>query len=121
MRNLVAKRIGILRKERMLQQKELSKILRIDPASLSRYEKGIVIPPLDVMVKLCDFFGVSIDWMVGNMDMGQTDYSLAERINTMSKRIRDDEIRDEFYKYLLKQADFTADAFVSLERYLKEK
>lgn len=123
MKTLVAKRIKQLREGRGLRQKTLCKILKIDQATLSRYENAAAEPPLDTLIKLSAFFNVSVDWLIGNTDtdLEPRDYILAERISVMSKRIERNGTREEYYKYLQKQASLTADVFVSLERHLKKK
>lgn len=32
---------------------------------LSRYERGSFAPPIDTLIKLADFYGVTLDWLAG--------------------------------------------------------
>lgn len=42
----IGKRIVALREERKLSQKELAEMIPVAPATLSRWENGLVTPPL---------------------------------------------------------------------------
>lgn len=50
-----------------LNQKELSKNIGINQSQISRYLKGI-LPDVKTIVKICDFFGCSIDFITGLSD-----------------------------------------------------
>ena len=54
-----------LRKEKGIGQVEISKALDIGQSSYSRYESGNSDIPTDVLKKLSDYFGVSIDTILG--------------------------------------------------------
>ena len=65
----LGKRIADLRKNAELSQTELAKKIDISYTQMSRYEIKGVQPPADVLKKLADVFGVSIDYMVsGNSE-----------------------------------------------------
>lgn len=57
--------IRTLRLERRETIKELAAALGISATTLSRYEHGKFEPSLDVIVKMADHFGVSVDYMLG--------------------------------------------------------
>ncbi|WP_195543649.1 helix-turn-helix domain-containing protein [Massiliimalia timonensis] len=59
-------RIKGLREDRDLKQNEVAKILNILPKSLSNYELDVYEPPIDVIIKLANFYGVNIDYLLGN-------------------------------------------------------
>lgn len=61
-------RLKALRKNLKLTQKDLSKILNLDPSSISKYESGAATPSPDVLVKISNFFGVTTDYLLGNTD-----------------------------------------------------
>ena len=50
-----------LRRERKITQKNLAEILHISQTSVSKYETGEAVPDLELIVKMADFFGVSLD------------------------------------------------------------
>ncbi len=61
-------RLKELRKENSLTQKQLAQKLLLTQASLSDWEIGKVQPSIEVLIKLADFFEVSIDFLVGRSD-----------------------------------------------------
>lgn len=58
-------RIKELREERHILQKELGDALGIAQNTLSQYETGRREPDLDTTQKIADFFGVSVDYLLG--------------------------------------------------------
>ncbi|WP_058301287.1 helix-turn-helix domain-containing protein [Gorillibacterium timonense] len=58
-------RIARLRAEKELTQGELAEKVSISRASLSHYENDRREPDLDVLAKLADFFGVTLDFLMG--------------------------------------------------------
>ena len=57
-------RIRLLRKENNLTQQALAEKINISHPQLVRYETKDVQPPADVLKKLANTFGVSIDYLV---------------------------------------------------------
>jgi len=60
----LGKRIQELRKEAGLTQQELAKKINISHPQIVRYEIKNVQPPADVLKRIADVFGVSIDFVV---------------------------------------------------------
>ena len=60
----LAKKIVQLRKERNLTQKELASIVGVHFSHMSRYERGISLPSVDVVKKLAQMFHVSADYLL---------------------------------------------------------
>lgn len=58
------KNLTSLRKSKAMTQKEIAKILNIAYQTYNNYENDKAIPPLDNLIKLADFFNVSIDYLV---------------------------------------------------------
>ena len=56
--------IKSLRRERKITQKNLAEVLHISQTSISKYERGEAFPDLETVVKMADFFGVSLDEFV---------------------------------------------------------
>ncbi|MCM1127049.1 MAG: helix-turn-helix transcriptional regulator [Lachnospiraceae bacterium] len=48
--------------------KELSSILGLHRDVYSRYERGVRDFPIDILIKLADFYGCSIDYLVGRSE-----------------------------------------------------
>ncbi|MDY8022907.1 helix-turn-helix transcriptional regulator [Paenibacillus polymyxa] len=58
-------RIAELREHKGLKQEELAQSLGITRAALSHYEKNRRKPDFEILTKLADIFGVTIDYLVG--------------------------------------------------------
>ena len=61
-------RIRDLRNDRGLTQEQIAKILNVKQNTYCQYEIGVVNYPLDVVVKLAEYYNVSIDYLVGLTD-----------------------------------------------------
>ncbi|HIW85521.1 MAG TPA: helix-turn-helix domain-containing protein [Candidatus Eubacterium faecipullorum] len=58
-------RIRDLREDHDLKQKELAAYLSVDQRTYSDYENGRINVPVDIMIKIADYYGVSLDYLVG--------------------------------------------------------
>lgn len=58
-------RIRDLREDADLTQKQVADVLLCDQSLYSKYERGERPLPLELAVKLADFYGVSLDYLVG--------------------------------------------------------
>ena len=54
-----------LRKENKKSQDEVAKFLNLNQTSYGRYELGTSEPTIDTLCKLADYYGVSLDYLVG--------------------------------------------------------
>ena len=58
-------RIRNLRIDRGLTQKQVAEYLNIKQNTYSQYEIGVLNYPVDVVVKLADYYNVSTDYLLG--------------------------------------------------------
>lgn len=63
--NQLSKKMKLLRSERGIKQKELAMSLNCSIAAVSGYENGRSDPGLDTMIRIADFYNVSIDYLLG--------------------------------------------------------
>ena len=61
-------RIKDLREDRDLRQVDLANATGIDQRTISNYESGKTNPDSDALIRMADFFHVSIDYLVGRTD-----------------------------------------------------
>lgn len=54
-----------LRRRKSLSQRQAAAELGISQALLSHYENGLREPKLDFLVKVCDYYDVSADYLLG--------------------------------------------------------
>ena len=78
-------RIRDLREDRDLKQTDVAKATGIDQRTISNYENGKTIPDAYALVRLADFFGVSIDYLLGRVDM---DLYTEKRRNALIENIQ---------------------------------
>lgn len=62
-------RIAELRKEKNYSQKYLAFKLGISQKTVSGYENGHNRPNIDILIKMSEIFGTSIDYIVGNSNI----------------------------------------------------
>ncbi len=58
-------RIRNLREDRDLTQQQIASQLLISQRTYSRYENGDRAIPIDILVEICNFHGVSVDYILG--------------------------------------------------------
>ena len=61
-------RIIELKSSKDLLQKDIAVAIGVTPRNYQRYEKGEQQPTLPIVVKLADYFNVSLDYLVGRSD-----------------------------------------------------
>lgn len=61
-------RIRDLREDRDLAQKKVAEYLQVHQTTYSDYELGKLNVPVSVLHKLADFYGVSVDYLLGRTD-----------------------------------------------------
>ena len=61
-------RIQDLRTDADLSQKQLSEILHISQRSYSHYETGSRNIPVEMLIRLANYYDISVDYLVGRTD-----------------------------------------------------
>ena len=61
-------RLKELRKQKQITQIALQMQTGIEQALISKYENGERVPPTDVLIRLADFYQVSMDYIMGRTD-----------------------------------------------------
>jgi len=62
-------RLRDLREDKDLNQATVAKMLNIHQTTYSDYELGNLNIPVNVLIKLADFYNTSIDYLVGRVDV----------------------------------------------------
>ena len=65
----MALRIRDLREDKDLKQKEIADYLICDQSLYSKYERGERPLPLEYAEKLADYYGVSVDYLLGRTNV----------------------------------------------------
>ena len=78
-------RIKDLREDMDLRQSDLAAATGIDQRTISNYETGKTAPDAYALIKLADFFNVSIDYLVGRR---KKDLSFRPQKNALIEEIQ---------------------------------
>ena len=60
----ISKNLIMLRKNKKLTQKDVAREFNYSDKAVSRWEIGDSMPDIDVLLKLCEFYGVEFDWLI---------------------------------------------------------
>lgn len=71
-----------LRHEKNISQRKAAADLKISQALLSHYENGVREPRLDFVVRACEYYGVSADYLLGRTSAKDNPMTVGERKNS---------------------------------------
>ena len=91
------KRLKELRKERRISQTELGQMIGVATSSISEYESGKISPPDELKIKIADYFGVTLDYLLGRSNI---------RDATEYTALKDDPELLEFWEVIRANPDF---------------
>jgi len=66
--SLFGMRLKTLRNTKGVTQDQLAEKIGVSKASVSRYELSAMYPTVEVLIKLCEYFHVSADYILGLSD-----------------------------------------------------
>ena len=66
--SIFSERLLHLRRENELSQTGCAKKLQISPRAYAYYEAGEREPQLSVLIRMADFYGVTLDYLAGRRD-----------------------------------------------------
>ena len=69
--NVCGERLRALRESMNYSQMKFAQIFNLGQSSVVRYEKGEASPPLELLVRIADYFDVSLDYIFGRTDNPQ--------------------------------------------------
>ena len=62
---ITGERLRALREDSDLTQREIAAMLNISQNTYSQYETGVIELTASTLIKLADFYGVSVDYLLG--------------------------------------------------------
>ena len=68
---ICGERIKALRESMNYSQMKVAEIFGVGQSSIVRYEKGDASPPLELLVKIADYYDVSLDYLLGRTEHPQ--------------------------------------------------
>lgn len=98
-------RLKELRKNKNLTQEDIGTFCGVGNATISNWEKNLTDPPIEIIIKLANYFGVSVDYLLGN------DINSPNTIDKVNQALReaglvnsDETLKEEEIKLALEQA-----------------
>jgi transcriptional regulator with XRE-family HTH domain len=82
--NTLGARIKQLRTEKGLRQEDLAKTIMVNRATLASWEVDRALPDVNIIQKIADVFGITVDFLLGRKPPESTN-SLDERASNLSK------------------------------------
>ena len=83
-----------LRKEKGLTQEELGEKVGVTNKTVSRWENGYYMPPVECLELLSDIYGVSINEMISGQKLSENEFADAAEDNLKGAL----ELNEQFYK-----------------------
>ena len=101
MKLTLSQNIRALRKARSLTQEQFAEVMGVTTGAVHKWESGLSVPELDLIVEMADFFDTSVDALLGYQ---MKDNRLSSTIDRLSRycRTRDPEALIECEKALKK-------------------
>lgn len=65
----IKERLKELRKDKNLTQKQIAKILNKSETGYASWEQGLSEPCINDLITISEYYGVTIDYLVGKEDM----------------------------------------------------
>ena len=91
---VIVHRIKLLRQEKGMKQADLASLLSCSPTTVSNYEVGIRDIDSATILKLCEIFGCSADYLLGRSDLPTGGPSEEEQALILAFRRADDRSRE---------------------------
>lgn len=81
---VIGQRIRALRQKMELTQEDLGKVFNVNKTTISHYEKGERCPSIEMLIRISDYFDVTILYILGINNIGKS--------NKKEFRLSDEEI-----------------------------
>ena len=79
-----------LREERNINQKEFAKIIHLDNTLYNKYENNYTIIPLKYLIDICNYFNVSLDYILGFTNIKKyKNTNINNNNNLIGKRLKE--------------------------------
>lgn len=66
--NILTDRLRELRESKDLYQKDIADSIGKEESTYSKYEQGTREPDIDTLIKIADFYNVTVDFLIGHED-----------------------------------------------------
>ena len=83
MKSNINENIKFYRKEKNFTQEQLAEAMGVSVGAVSKWESGASVPELSLILELADFFGISVDALLGYKTRNNSAEETAERLRIM--------------------------------------
>lgn len=90
------RRLKQLRDKNGVSQEIVAKEIGISRARYSHYENNYVEPDIGLIIRIADYFGVDLDFLLGRSET-PLEYKSVSRVNEIIKIIKDNEIEGDLF------------------------
>lgn len=97
----LSENIANLRKEKSITQEQLASALNVTNQAVSKWESGKCYPDIELLPNIADFFGVSIDELIGKANIGENNAPKPTDNHIIQTAIRIAEDEGKVYTSLL--------------------
>ena len=88
-----SKRIKSLRKDNEMTQDDLAKLLGVTRQNVSLYEKGEVLPPVDKISIMADYFKCSLGYILGEKSKDESkSEDICEELRELARKLLNSEL-----------------------------
>ena len=84
---IIGSNLTFLRKKAGLTQMEFGEKFNYSDKTVSRWEQGDVIPAVDVLKQIVDFYGVSMDYIISEHTSDKDFISIVKKVPNASRKI----------------------------------
>ncbi len=117
MKLMLAENIRAYRRERKMTQEQLAGVLGVTVGAVYKWESGLSVPELNMIVEMADFFDTSVDVLLGYRMQDNRPDSIVERLYARCRRL-DPKALAEAEKALGRYPNSFRIVYVSAEVYL---
>lgn len=83
----LGRNIRACRKDRRLTQEQLAEVLGVTAGAVYKWESGMSVPELDLLVEMADFFDTSVDALLGYRMKDNRQDAMVERLNACCRSL----------------------------------
>lgn len=65
---MVFKNLRAIREDRDIRQRDIAKVLNVSQNTYSQYENGVIALTDQVLLRLAEYYGVSVDYLMDRTD-----------------------------------------------------
>ena len=103
---MFAQKIKALRDQKGINQIQMAGEMNVAQGTIANWETGYRVPSTETISKLADYFGVTVDCLLGHND--------STELVVLTRRIS--EVSDEDKAELIKQLNNTVDVYLSTKK-----